>query len=186
LIAFPITLYWLLHAFLNLGMSFFFSQKRASFISTFICFVVGAALIVPVHWGRNREIDMDQLPALLAGKIWQDQVAGLKTITKKNLEITTIATYRHLMESPHIPVQYWLAQALGKSRQPQTYQDLLVLLHASHPNVVCQALYSIGKRGNSGAIQIILDIIDTSDHWYVLRYAYHALRNLGWKPRRSI
>ena len=186
LIAFPITLYWLLHALFNLGISFFFSQKRASLISTFICFMVGIAIIIPVNWGGDREIDRDQLAAMLAGKNWRDNVAGLKTITKNNLEITAIATYGHLMESPHIPVRYWLARALGKSRQQKTYQDLLRMLHASHPNVICQALYSIGHRGNTGAIQNILDIIDGSDHWYVQRYAYNALRNLGWKHQRSI
>jgi hypothetical protein len=186
LIAFPIALYWMLHALFHLGLSFFYSPNKASLASTFICFIMGTALIIPVHWGKNREIEMDKLPVLLAGENWRDQVAGLKTITKKNLDIATIATYGHLMESPHIPVRYWLARALGKSRQSETYQDLLILLHTSQPNVVCQALYSIGQRGDTGAIQIILDIIDTSDHWYVLRYAYHALRNLGWKHRRSI
>jgi hypothetical protein len=186
MIAFPIALYWMLHALFHLGLSFFCSHNRASLMSTFICFIVGTALIIPVHWGRNREIDMDKLPVLLAGENWQDQVAGLKIITNKNLDIATIATYRHLMESPHIPVRYWLARALGKSRQSETFQDLLILLHASQPNIVCQALYSIGQRGDTNAIHIILDIVDTSDHWYVLRYAYHALRNLGWKHRRSI
>jgi hypothetical protein len=186
LIAFPIVIYWLLHAFFHLGLSFFFSQQKASVASTFICFIAGAALILPVHWGRDREIDIDRLPVLLAAENWRDQVAGLKTIMNKNLEITTIAGYRRLMESPRIAVRYWLARALGKSRQSETYRDLLTLLQASQPNVVCQALYSIGQRGDGAAVQTILDITGSSDHWYVQRYAYHALRNLGWKHRRSI
>jgi hypothetical protein len=185
LIAFPITLYWLLHSIFNLVISFFSSHKRASLISTVLCCMVGSALILPVHWGGNRKIDGDQLPALLTGKSSYDHIAGLKTISQKNLEITAFATYRHLMESPHIAVRYWLARALGKSKKQETYQDLLALLQSSNPNVACQALHSIGLRGDADAIKIILDIVDTSDHWYVQRYAYQALRNLGWKHQRS-
>jgi HEAT repeat protein len=89
------------------------------------------------------------------------------------------------MASPHIAVRYWLARALGKSRKQETYQDLLTLLNASQPNVVCQALYSIGQRGDSDAIDNILQVMGAFDHWYVQRYAYQALRELGWKHRRS-
>ena len=185
MIAFPITLYWMLHALFNLGISFLCSSERSSLISTVLCLMVGCALILPVHWGNDKKIDLDRLPAMLVGENSRDHVAGLKAITQNNLEITSVGAYRHLMGSPHIAVRYWLARALGKSRAQETYQDLLGLLKASQPNVVCQALYSIGQRGDSGAIENITEIMEGYDHWYVQRYAYQALRNLGWKHRRS-
>ena len=185
MIAFPISLYLILHTLCYAVTSLFLSQKKASLLSTFICFVVGAALIIPVQMGRERDIATERLPALLTSENWRDQVAALKTITRRKLEIYRVAPCRHLLESPHVPVQYWLAQALGKSRQAETYQDLLRLLQSSHPNVVCQAVYSIGRRGDARAVKKLLHMVDTSDHWYVLRYTYNALRNLGWKHTRS-
>ena len=185
MIAFPITLYWLLHALLNLCLSFFCSYKKASLLSTAVCLIAGSALIIPVHWGGNRTIEMDQLPVLLSGKNSRDHVAGLKAISQNNLEIASIAPYEHLMESPQIAVQYWLARALGKSTNQETYQGLMKLLQSSHPNVVCQALYSVGQRGDRGAVGNILNVIHGFNHWYVQRYAYQALRKLGWKHKRS-
>ena len=185
ILAFPISLYLMLHTLIYAVTSFFLSQKSASLSSTFICFVVGAALVIPVQMGRERDIPTERLPALLAGENWRDQVAALKTITRKKLDIYQVAPCRHLLESSHVPVQYWLAQALGNSRQPETYQDLLRLLQSPHPNVVCQAVYSIGRRGDTRAVKKLLHMVDISDHWYVLRYTYNALRNLGWKHTRS-
>jgi hypothetical protein len=185
LIAFPITLYWMLHAAVSSGLSLLVSAQKAAALSVLFCFVLGTCLVVPVYLGRDRKLSQDRLAAALASRAWRDQVSALKVITRNNLEIFRIGPYRQLLQSPHVPVQYWLAQALGQSRHAQTYRDLKTLLNASHPNVVCQALAGIGKRGNAQDIPIILHLIEQSNHWYVLRYAYPALRNLGWKQKIS-
>jgi hypothetical protein len=185
LIAFPITLYWMLHAAVSSGLSLLVSAQKASMLSVLFCFVLGTCLLVPVYLGRDRKVSEDRLSAALESRAWRDQVSALKAITRNNLEIFRIGPYRQLLHSPHVPVQYWLAQALGKSRHAQTARDLQKLLNAEHPNVVCQALAGIGKRGNAQDIPLILNLIEQSDHWYVLRYAYHALRNLGWEQKIS-
>jgi len=105
----------------------------------------------------------------------------LKLIEKQGMEVSDFKAYRSMLASPHIAVRYWLARSLGVSRKPETYEDLLGLLDDPHPNVVSMAFYALGRRGNTRAISIILDNIDTSDHWYSQWYAYRALRRLGWK-----
>ena len=54
-----------------------------------------------------------------------------------------------------------------------------------HHNVVCQALESIGRKRSKPAKTRIMEILKTSDHWYVQGYAYNALRKLGWKQELS-
>jgi hypothetical protein len=185
LIAFPITLYWMLHTAVASGLSLLMAAQKASLLGILVCFLLGAGLFVPVYLGRDKDIGKDQLAEALTNRNWRVQVSALKSIAHDNLEIFRIGPYRQLMQSPHVPVQYWLAQALGKSRHPQTYQDLIKLLHAAHPNVVCQAVAGIGRRGSARDIPRILSLIEHTNHWYILRYAYHALRNLGWKQKKS-
>jgi HEAT repeat protein len=88
-----------------------------------------------------------------------------------------------------VPERYWLARALGVSRHPETYPNLLAFLDDAHPNVVSMAFYALGQRGDRRAIKEILRRIETSDHWYNQWYAYRALRQLGWKqgtPRNAL
>jgi HEAT repeat protein len=87
--------------------------------------------------------------------------------------------------SPHIPERYWLVKALGVSRQPETYKDLMRFVDDPHPNVVRMAFDSLGQRGDTSAINVIMKRIETSDHWYEQWYAYKALRKLGWKQAKS-
>lgn len=115
---------------------------------------------------------------------------------RSNNAITRIKTLRHIVDQKMdisvypesetialhgtIPERYWLAKALALSRKPNSRNTLLRLLEDNHFNVVCMALYSMGKQGRTADIPIILRKIKTSDNWYVQWYAYKALRNLGW------
>ncbi|MBW1701613.1 MAG: HEAT repeat domain-containing protein [Deltaproteobacteria bacterium] len=63
--------------------------------------------------------------------------------------------------------------------------DLLSFLDDPHPNVVCMAFYSLGRRGNMESAKKIMNRFETSDHWYEQWYAYKALRTLGWKQTKS-
>ena len=84
------------------------------------------------------------------------------------------------MQNPAIAVRYWLARGLSFSTDPQDEIILMALMQDPHPNVACQAIYSLGKRKFKKAIPAMLEIITSSDHWYVQLYAYGALRKLGW------
>ena len=76
-----------------------------------------------------------------------------------------------MLKSAHVPELYWLAKALSVSRKSETYNDLLSFLDNRYPNVVCMALYALGRRGDKSAVKIILKKIETSDHWYSQWYA---------------
>jgi hypothetical protein len=49
-----------------------------------------------------------------------------------------------------------------------------------HPNVVCQAFYALGARGQRMAIHPIMERLVRTNHWYAQWYGYRALRRLGW------
>ena len=116
---------------------------------------------------------------------WQDRVAALKVVERKGIEIGDFRAYKKMLKSPHIPERYWLANAMGVSRKPETYSDLLSLLNDPNQNVVCKAFYALGERKNPDAIKEIIRRIDMSGDWYSQQYAYRALRELEWKQTGS-
>jgi len=109
------------------------------------------------------------------------RIAALKTIADKHLKLTNFQHYKTILDSPHIAERYWAARAMGEDRNVKSSRDLLALLDDAHPNVVCQAFYALGQRGDKNAVPEILQRIKKSDHWYVQWYAYRALRKLKWK-----
>jgi hypothetical protein len=141
-----------------------------------------------VYQGSRRPVNAGNLAVKLGAADWRDRVAALKLIEQLQLEITAYPSYEKSMTSRHLPERYWLALALGWSKENRTIDDLLTLLGDPQPNVVCQALYALGNRGRdkrSDIIEAILAKIRSTDSWYVQRYAYLALRSLGWRQPAS-
>ena len=185
LIGFPITLYVILYALFCIILCIFLDSRISSMISVILCLLTGISLMVFFHLGAGKKVDEKGLPEAMESGRWQDRVSALRVIRHKGMEIGDFKTYKDIMTSHYIPERYWLVKALGVSREPDTYKDLLVFLDDPHPNVVCMAFHSLGQRRDSSAIKEILKRIDTSDHWYEQWYAYKALRALGWKQARS-
>jgi hypothetical protein len=185
LVGFPVTLYVIFHALFCGVLRTRLEFRVSSVIASVLCFLLGIALLVPVHVGRRQEIDRKELAEGLSSERWQDRVAALKMIEQERLEVGNFQAYEGMLASPHIAERYWLATALGVSRQPETYRDLVGLLDDPSPSVVSMAFHALGQRGDRRAIQEIMDRIAVSDHWYNQWYAYKALRNLGWRQKRS-
>jgi hypothetical protein len=185
LIGFPITLYLFLQALLCFLSSFLFDSKVSTLIASALCLAIGIGLFLVVYVGRGGKIPEQDLALALQSNHWQNRVAALKTIERRNLDIGEFRAYQSLLKSPYIPERYWLARVLGRSRRPETYPPLLLMLSDSSLNVVSMALYGLGQRGDPRAIDQILRWMGTSDHWYPQWYAYKALRSLGWKQSRS-
>jgi hypothetical protein len=185
LVGLPIALYLLLYALIRLVCCFFLNVRISSLIASILCLIVGLSILIPFQHMRGTDIQLKDVPQALASKSWQERVAALKIIERKGLEVSSFPSYPILLASPHIAVRYWLAKALGASRRPETYTDLLAFLDDPHPNVVSMAFYGLGKRGDIRGVKEILTRIKTSDHWYNQWYAYKALRALGWKQRKS-
>jgi HEAT repeat protein len=147
--------------------------------------LVGIATLAYFHFSKVENINWKDLAEALVSNRWQKRVAALKMIDRKGIEIGRFKAYEKILESPYIAERYWLARALGVSRQPETYKQLLLSLDDQNTNVVCMALYSLGRRGNIEAVKKIMNVLETSNHWYEQWYAYKALRNLGWSQTRS-
>jgi len=189
LVGFPITLYVMVFALLHFFLRFFLGPMPSSVVAGALCFLIGLVLLVPLHLARMPRNDKTTLSETLNSKSWQQRVAALRTVVRRRLDIATFPAYRRMLASPRVPERYWLARALGVSRHPETYPNLLAFLDDAHPNVVSMAFYALGQRGDRRAIKEILRRIETSDHWYNQWYAYRALRQLGWKqgtPRNAL
>jgi len=185
LFGFPVALYIFLYGVLRFVSSFFLGVRAAAAVASIFCFFIGVALLLVFLKGRETIIDVSDVAAALKSDHWQERVAALKFIEQQGLEITAFLAPQGMMQSPHIPERYWLVRALGVSRQPGTYRDLLASLDDPHPNVVSMAFSALGQRGNSKAIPEILTRLESSDNWYNQWYAYKALRALGWKQTKS-
>jgi len=188
LLAFPILLYCAVFGILRLLTGLILQPSRATLLSSVLCFLIGVVLLVPVYQASRRPVNVENLAAALDAADWRDRTAALKLIEQLQLDITAYPSYEKSMTSRHLPERYWLAQALGSSKEDRTLDDLLTLLGDPQPNVVCQALYALGKRGGdrkSDIIYAILSKIRSTHSWYVQRYAYLALRSLGWRQPAS-
>ena len=185
LIGFPLSLYVILYGLFRIVSCLFLDVRISSVIASSLCFVIGITLLVVFHQSRVRKMEVEDLAETLKSERWQKRVAALKIIQQKGIEIGDFQAYQGMLTSPHIPERYWLARALGVSRQTETYKNLLDFLDDPHPNVVCMAFYALGHRGDRRAVKKIVKRIETSDDWYNQWYAYRALRVLGWKQTKS-
>ncbi len=147
----------------------------ASLICILILFVLFAGSV------DNKNHSPEEIAAMLASEDSTARIQALRYIVDHKMDVTLFPEYEYLIRNGSIPERYWIAKSLSIRDTGKNQEALLTLLHDKHFNVVCMALYSMGKLGKKGDIPIILDTIKTSRNWYVQWYAYKALRNLGWQ-----
>ncbi|CAN2041682.1 HEAT repeat domain-containing protein [Candidatus Magnetomoraceae bacterium gMMP-15] len=182
----PIMLYIFIYSFFCFAVHKscqFFKKNSISFqkillISAILCIFTGLIIIsyLPLHKQNNIEISK-----ALKSESWQVRLRALKTILNDKLDLTDFNDYSKLLSSKSIGERYWLVRCLSISKSPDTYNDILKFLDDPQINVVCQALYSLGRRGDKKAIKEILKRIKQSNNWYNQWYAYKALKKLGWR-----
>ncbi|MGD9206806.1 MAG: HEAT repeat domain-containing protein [Desulfobacterales bacterium] len=185
LFGFPLAIYVLAHGLIGLLVGFFISPRKAALTASALCFIVCITMMFVFQLNRGRDISAQNLLEALSSKHWQTRVAALKFIDEKGLEISRFKSYPDLLASAHIAERYWLAKTLGNSENRATYDALINFLKDPSPNVVTMALYAIGKRGNRDVVDKILQLIETTDSWYIQWYAYKALRSIGWRQSKS-
>ena len=183
---FPISLYILVFTLFRFVLSLFSAMKTASAYASILCFITGIGLLIPFCHMGEKEINLKNVAEVLASGNRGERVEALKIINQRKAEIGNYKAYQNMLKSAHVPELYWLVKALCISRKTETYNELLTFLDNPHPNVVCMALYALGRRGDKSTIKKIIEKIETSDHWYCQWYAYKALRTLGWKQRKLI
>ena len=180
LFAFPVILFLLFHSVLMRIAVIFLPANISIAVAALGCIVLGLGPLGAVYKARTVKIDPADLSRMLASERWQDRTMALRTIDRERINISKYPHFSQILASPHLPERYWLARALGANRSPETYNALLELLRDPNPNVMCQAFYGLGRRGDKQAIPIILDTIKKDESWYSQRYGYLALRRLGW------
>ncbi len=185
LFGFPLAVYVIAHGLTSLLVGFFFNSKTASIIASMFCFVICIILLFAFQFSRGQDVSDQNLPEAIGSQRWQTRVGALRIIDQKGLEISEFKSYPALLRSNHIAERYWLVKTLGNSRNPATYNDLLHFLNDPHPNVLTMALFALGKRGNREMTDEIMQIITTTDNWYIQWYAYKALRSIGWRQTKS-
>jgi len=86
-----------------------------------------------------------------------------------------------LDQTNHPVLKYWLIRFLSDSKI--STDNTIFFNHLSDPdvNVVCQALYALGRQRDRNLISPIKRFVKDCHHWYVQMYAYRALKRLGWR-----
>jgi hypothetical protein len=186
LLAFPIILYVFLNALFYRLSALFLRPGRASVVAGLTCLLAGCLMVLPVRSGMQNSVTTDRVPELLKSEKWQDQVAALTSLVRQKQRFPMRVQASDLAASPRIPVRYWLARSLAQNTGSETYTILMNLMDDPQAIVVCQALYSLGKRKETHSIRNVLEKINQSDHWYVQWYGYNALKALGWRQKPSI
>ena len=185
LFGFPVLIYFILHFVLYCLTAFFISRKSASLAASILCLMIGLLVLIYFQANRGSNHQIKNISAALASGSLSTRIAALKFIRQRNLDIADYPSYRRLLKSPHPQERYWLAVALAISRNQESFMELLEFLEDKNINVRSMAFHSLGLQNNRQAIKPILDKMSISHDWYAQRYAYKALRSLGWKQKKS-
>jgi len=152
------------------------------------CLITFTLPAVSFYYQPPLDINKVDIAKYLKSDNLQERVGAFKAISYQNLSVDRFIEpdpFNAFILSPVIAERYWLAKSFSSSSHSQkSYQLILRLLDDPQPNVVCMAMYSLGKQHQSNAESEIIRRIKTYDHWYVQWYAYKALKRLGWTQKK--
>ena len=180
LCALPLLFYILIHFLFCTFFLWIRNPRSRDVWAAFSCLGLGLAFILPLYCLPVNPVPVKALKQKLTSSAWTDQRAAMKTIAESGFDPMQYADAAALAKSPHVPVRYWLARALGNSRGIEAGKILKQMFYDPQPNVVCMASYAMGRLHHKAFRPLILKLILTSDHAYVQWYAYKALRRTGW------
>lgn len=108
------------------------------------------------------------------------RIETLRVIFSSRGEIFNYLTPEKIYEisQASVPERYWLAMALGISRDRRNFALLERLAKAESINVQCAALKALAQGGGNLSRKIVIDKIRNSPHWYVQETALGALKQL--------
>ncbi len=185
LLGFPILLYIAVDGAIGRIAGLFAQGPSLVWIRAGTCLLIGVLLFVPMLGAQAQPLSAGQVGSALAAAHWHQRVAALRYIEMEHLDLARYPQYKTLLGSPLVVERYWVARALAYSHGETAQADLLTLIRDPHPNVVCQAYYALGERGDRRAVPVIREHMLQSGHWYTQWYAYRAMRRLGWHQNLS-
>lgn len=153
--------------------------RMGAHLFAFFCVAVLMSLVA-YHSTRQTDIRQNLAQSLKSSHV-SERIAALKTICREKINIADFQAHGRRLQRTFVVERYWTARALAFARGKHVATRLVDLLDDPHPNVVCQALYALGKRGDKRFLPEIMHRITTTDHWYIQWYGYRAAKQLGWK-----
>jgi hypothetical protein len=175
----PLLMYLMIHG-LILALARLFMKQSAPVAASFIVPLIGLVSFTALYILAASPVSRSNLRDHLTSASPMNRVEGLKFMAEHRINPSEYPDSRRALESPHVLERYWYARALSANRSMDSYAQLLKLVDDPHPNVQCQAFYSLGNIGNKGAVEVIIDRIKVSRDWYSQWYAYKSLKRLGW------
>jgi hypothetical protein len=184
IIASPILLYALLYALVSHGLLLFGVKRNNQAAAALLCVGLAAAAALPLYRSGAAAAEAsarEKAASLLASENRWERIAALRELAPGDRNLKPFQEkILPLRKSPHPAERYWAAKTLGGLRTGKADQALSGMLSDPHFNVVCAALYSLGRRRDPAAIPDIFAVLSSSKRWYVQLYAYNALKELGW------
>ncbi|MBI5844450.1 MAG: HEAT repeat domain-containing protein [Deltaproteobacteria bacterium] len=178
LFGFPLVLYSLCFGFVSALVGLMLAPAPASFATGLLGVVLGLLLLFPLS-SASKARDRD-IRELIASGSRSERLTGLRQASEKGIPVCNLAGFDKILKSSAIVERRWAAEALASGGCPETGQMLAGLLNDPHPYVRCHAVLSLSRIGASYATDTLLDILRTSNHWYLETYSYSAARSLGW------
>jgi hypothetical protein len=185
LFGFPILLYMGLFTLVRILCRLFVDTDKSLWAASAICLLLGTIVWGYFQYGRVDAAAKEALTSSVTQKSWQTQIAVLRQIRSKGLDVMRVQAYEGLKTSTRIPVRYWLVETLSTSKHPEAFEELMFFLEDPSLNVRTRACQALGRRGERQAIPVLMKQMNRSDEWYLQWYAYNALKALGWNQTAS-
>ena len=186
LYGFPILLYIGAHGVFRRLWDLLPNVRRSVGLASASCLIIGVAIWVFYQHGRVDIAGSENIAEALSSGRWQIQVAALRRCREEKIDVHQMAIYPKLKKSVHIPVRYWLVDALAVSRDPKVVNDLTDFLNDPSLIVSCRACTVLGQRGDPKVIEKLLQLVKERKEWYMQLYLYNALKALGWNQTVSV
>ena len=185
LYGFPILLYIGAHGVFRRLWDLLPNVHRSVGLASASCLLIGVVIWAFFQHGRVDIAGVEHIAEALSSGRWQVQVAALKRCREEGIDVYRMDVYPTLKKSKHIPVRYWLVDALVVSRLPQVDDELTDFLDDPSLNVSSRACAVLGQRGDPKVIEKLLQLVYVSKEWYLQLYSYNALKALGWNQTVS-
>jgi hypothetical protein len=185
LYGFPILLYLGAHGVFRRLWGLLPNVHRSVGLASASCLLLGVVIWVFFQQGRVDIAGSENIAEALSSGRWQVQVAALRRCREEGIDVRRMVVYPTLKKSVHIPVRYWLVDALAVSRLPQVGDELTDFLDDPSLNVSSRACAVLGQRGDPKVIEKLLHLVNESKVWYLQFYSYNALKALGWNQTAS-
>jgi hypothetical protein len=184
LLGFPILLYLLVFGGVEAATALFLGP-RAVWAAAAVCLALGGALFYPVATAPGAGCGRDTDPLLWSQGGSAARVSLLRQAARQGTDPLAYPRAGELAHSPRLVERYWFARALGGARSPRAFALAAEMTGDESPMVTCQACFALGEMGRVEAIPLLLAFMRHGNHWYTQRYAYDALRKLGWSQPAS-